>query len=94
VFIKDTNALINPDRQAASDYILDATNPREACQKNALLARKRGRFDHERAFQVLKVFIESRELNLSLVMNKRNKSGPHDPAGHVCTKLCVFSSCF
>lgn len=86
VLIKDTSNIFNPDRQAASEYILDVSNPRGTCQKNATLARKRGRFDHERAFKLLKIFVESQEVHGPSVVSRQSTK----IAGNVCTKLYVL----
>lgn len=85
VLIKDASSILSLDRQVASEYILDISIPRETCQKNASLARKRGRFDHERVFKLLKIFVESQEVHESPVINRRGMR----IAGNVCTKLYV-----
>jgi hypothetical protein len=85
VLIKDTNHLIHPDREAALEYILDVANPGEMCQTNAALARTRERFDHERIFNILRVFVDSQEVHNSPATNKKNAKA----AGRVCKRLCV-----
>ena len=58
VLIKPAASIGHPDRIIASQYQVDTTKPGESCRANALIAKRYGRYDHERVFKTLEILIE------------------------------------
>ena len=57
VFVKDASAFIGIDVIAAREYIFPSDDCIATCKKNSEIARKRGRYDHERVFSILQAFL-------------------------------------
>ncbi|KAI0689793.1 hypothetical protein BC835DRAFT_1367485 [Cytidiella melzeri] len=57
IFIKDTSLFVGLDVGAAQEYVFPAAEPVDACKRNVEIARFRGRFDHERVFRMLQIFM-------------------------------------
>ena len=53
----DTTNISGPDRTVAVDYVFQAGSLIEVCEKNAEVARRFQRQDHERMFEMLHVMI-------------------------------------
>lgn len=49
----DTTNVSGPDKSVAVDYVFQGPSLIEVCEKNARVARERGRFDHERVFRTV-----------------------------------------
>lgn len=61
VFIEDTSKIAGPDKLVAEEYIFAAKSIWEYCEKNAEVARDKGRFDHERVFKTLQSLLRAPE---------------------------------
>lgn len=59
VFVRDGASVIDLGQELAGEYIFDAITPSEACNKNAEVARKHGRRDHEDLFVSLGLLLSS-----------------------------------
>jgi hypothetical protein len=59
VFIMGTGDMPLYDRRVAAEYIFDGSPVADICEKNAITARKYGRYDHERTFSTLRSFVSS-----------------------------------
>ncbi|KAJ3493225.1 hypothetical protein NMY22_g20237 [Coprinellus aureogranulatus] len=53
VFMMDTMNLAGPDRLVAVDYVFMGASLIEVCERNARVAKERGRWDHERVFRTV-----------------------------------------
>ncbi|KAI5119541.1 hypothetical protein M0805_008527 [Coniferiporia weirii] len=76
VFIKDRSFVVGAHRKLAAQYSLQSKDPLQLCKKNAEIARRHSRFDHERLFHDLAAMlrgpsIRSRKLrNISALNTK------------------------
>ena len=62
VLITNTTNIAGADRKVAVDYVFQSDSLADVCEKNALVAREHGRYDHERVFRTLgTLFPSSRE---------------------------------
>ncbi|KAI9464767.1 hypothetical protein F5148DRAFT_1276407 [Russula earlei] len=52
VFVRDAASITDLGQELAGEYVLDAPTPSEACNKNAEVARRHGRRDHEDFFRM------------------------------------------
>ena len=52
-YLATTAGFSGPDKKAAKDYVFSAPSLWELCEKNAVVAREHGRYDHERIFRTL-----------------------------------------
>jgi hypothetical protein len=59
VFVRDGASITDLGQELAGEYILDASTPSEACNKNAEIARKHSRPDHEDFFMSLGLILSS-----------------------------------
>ena len=53
VFVRDGASITDLGQELAGEYVLDPSTPSEACKKNAEIARKYNRQDHEDFFVCL-----------------------------------------
>jgi hypothetical protein len=53
VFVRDGSSITDLGQELAREYVLDPSTPSEACNKNAEVARKHDRQDHEDFFVCL-----------------------------------------
>ncbi|KAI0258544.1 hypothetical protein BC834DRAFT_835341 [Gloeopeniophorella convolvens] len=59
VFIRDAAHIVDPGQDIAQEYIFDSFTPSDLCTKNAAVARKRFRRDHEHFFTTLGLLLSS-----------------------------------
>jgi len=59
LYASDTNWLDGPDKNVAVGYVFEADTSTEMCLKNAMVAKKCGRYDHERVWKTLEVLFKS-----------------------------------
>ena len=59
VFVRDVASITDLGQDLAGEYVLDVTTPSEACEKNAEIARKYNRRDHEDFFVSLGLLLSS-----------------------------------
>jgi WD repeat-containing protein 59 len=59
VFVRDGASIADLGQELAGEYVLDASTPPEACNKNAEIARKHNRRDHEDFFMSLGLLLSS-----------------------------------
>ncbi|KZS98011.1 hypothetical protein SISNIDRAFT_481877 [Sistotremastrum niveocremeum HHB9708] len=55
--IRDVAHLVAAEKRVAQVYIISTRNPSALCEENAAIARKHGRYDHERMFRVLQPLV-------------------------------------
>ena len=63
VFLTQTINLAGADRKLAEEYVflMKSGELGKICESNAKVARKRGRFDHERVFETLRPLLPTKE---------------------------------
>jgi hypothetical protein len=63
VFLTQTTNLAGSDRKVAEEYVflVKGGGLRKACEVNAGIARKCGRYDHERVFETLRMLLPTKE---------------------------------
>ena len=59
VFVRDEAAVTDPGQDLAAEYVFDAATPSEECNKNADVARRYNRKDHEDFFVSLGLLLSS-----------------------------------
>lgn len=59
VFVRDGASITDLGQELAGEYVFDAPTPSEACKKNAEVARKHSRRDHEDFFVSLGLLLSS-----------------------------------
>ena len=59
VFVRDEAAVTDPGQDLAAEYVFDAATPSEECNKNADIARRYNRKDHEDFFVSLGLLLSS-----------------------------------
>ena len=59
VFVRDGASITDSGQELAGEYVLDASTPSEACSKNAEVAHKHNRQDHEDFFVNLGLLLSS-----------------------------------
>jgi len=59
VFVRDGASITDLGQELAGEYVFDASTPSEACNKNAEVARKHSRRDHEDFFVSLGLLLSS-----------------------------------
>ncbi len=59
VFVRDGASITDLGQELAGEYVLDTSTPSEACNKNAEIARKHNRQDHEDFFVSLGLLLSS-----------------------------------
>jgi hypothetical protein len=70
VFISKTTDTAGADRKVASEYIFESNNLAAMCERNAFVANKYGRHDHQRIFNMLRSLFSSSPTR----DNKKNRS--------------------
>lgn len=95
VFLVSANDTAGPDRRAADGYVYACEEGlREMCEKNAKNARASGRYDHEKAFGIMKtLFPEAKSEDKAKSNGGKTKDKPKFASEMVAKKvfmqLCV-----
>lgn len=61
VYLLNTTIIAGADQKVAMDYIFTAGSLSDVCERNAVVAKDHGRYDHERVFSTLKTLFRSTE---------------------------------
>jgi hypothetical protein len=75
IFINNTTDTAGADKKVATDYLFEADSLSAVCEKNALIARQHGRYDHERVFRILSTLVPTSQQNIE-TSGKSWKSNP------------------
>ncbi|KAA1477857.1 hypothetical protein DENSPDRAFT_829305 [Dentipellis sp. KUC8613] len=57
VYIKDVSYIVGAGRALAGEYVFDGDLPGRICRKNAAVAKKHSRYDHERFFNTMAILL-------------------------------------